>query len=651
MRRRFNTLERVILRWIHHGRCSLCGKDLPVKWHPDHVIPYAAGGCTIITNGQPTCPTCNQKKGAKMPLEPLQPWQHLLRAWQQNTHEKFMAELPQDALIVAVPGAGKTLMACRIIHSLLAAGAVTSTIIVAPSVPLIYQWVDDAYAKAGIQLCPLEPRTMVGGVYPDDFHGLVTTYHTLQGKDGQLAIAAILHKHHGRVLAVVDEIHHAATSLAWGAALENAFDRAAYRVLLSGTPFRTDGIPLPFINYDTKGNCIPFDTYSYAQGLTDKVCRRIVFPKYDGQLEYWNGEEIIETTFHDNVSESLAHQRLKAAITSDWLDGVIQDAHERLCICRQNGHADAGGLIVCIDDFHARKVMERVRSITGTTPVLVTHREEDAQRKITEFKTTTKPWIVAVRLISEGVDIPRLRVGIYATNILTELYFWQFCGRFIRVIPDLECEQDAFIFIPSDPVLKSYAQEIYEERERQLRQVLDAILEEEGPDEEPPPENPELLRYRSIYGIGSAEQDGAIFLQGIEVSREEYQFACAHVPSHLQNETSLLAAILALRAVQGNTKPPTPPAATHQTTADSNQQLRIVAMHHETDLIQVLHRRLLDTGKLTKDPDTDERFFSHFQHSLNQRVGVKDKRLCSLEQFKQRALYIRQCIRSGSYAS
>jgi superfamily II DNA or RNA helicase len=577
------------------------------------------------------------------------PWEYVLRTWQQQFYEKYIAERPQDALLVAVPGAGKTAAAERMMHHLLASGSVTCVIVVAPSIPLMYQWIDDAHAKAGIQLCPLETRAMAQGIYPDDFHGLVTTYQTLQGKEGQLAIAAILHRHQGHVLAVIDEVHHAGMHLSWGTALENAFEYASHRLFLSGTPFRTDGIPLPFLTYDSQGKAVAFETYSYAQGLTDKVCRRIVFPKYDGQLEYWNGEEIIQATFRDTQTEKDARDRLKAALTSDWLDGVIRDAHERLQVCRQNGHTNAGGLIVCMDDAHARRVAEKVRRLTGTTPVLVTHREEEAQRKIAEFTCQTTPWIVAVKLISEGVDIPRLRVGIYATNILTELYFWQFCGRFIRVIPDLECEQDAFIFIPSDPILKSYAQEIYAERERQLRQLVDSVIEQDG-DDCGPAQDPDLLRYRSIYAVGSAEQDGAIFLQGIEVTRQEYQWALDHVPAHLQTETSLLVAILTLRSLQGNGTA-LPPIHPPQTATDPTYRLRILAMQDETALVQGLHRRLLDMGKLTKDPATDERFFSHFQYQLNKMVGVTDKHLCSLEQLQQRARYIRQCIRSGSYAS
>lgn len=582
-----------------------------------------------------------------MPVQPLRPWTHALREWQQDFYEQYTSALPRDCLLVAVPSAGKTTATCRIMHSHLLSGAATHIIVICPSVHLMAQWIEAAHEKGAIQLCPLEPRTMVEGHYPDDFHGHVTTYQTLQGKIGQLALAALLHKHQGQLLVVVDEVHHAGINLSWGVALENAFERAAFRLFLSGTPFRTDGIPLPFVDYEMNGQCHAFYSYSYTQGLTDKVCRRIVFPKYDGQLEYWNGEEIIRTTFHDDTSEIVARDRLKAAITSDWLDGVILDAHTRLDLCRQNGHRDAGGLIVCMDDFHARKVVERVKALTGTVPTLVTHQEEAAHEKIVTFATSATPWIVAVKMISEGVDLPRLRVGIYATNILTELYFWQFCGRFIRMIPDLVCEQDAFVFIPSDPVLLAYAQKIYQEDTEQLRQVVSDIVE--GVETTScewtyGPESMDLLRFRSVYGTGTAEQDGAIFLDGVEVSADEYRAVCTLVPAALQSEKALLAAILVWRSLKSSAPDKDSPP---EQEPSSNYKRRAIAMQRESELVKAFRLRLLDQGKMTTAED--QRFFSHLQSSLNRLVHVKDKRLCTLAHLHEREQYLHQLIRSGTY--
>jgi type I site-specific restriction endonuclease len=74
-------------------------------------------------------------------------------------------------------------------------------------------------------------------------------------------------------------------------------------------------------------------------------------------------------------------------------------------------------------------------------------------------------------MVSEGVDIPRLRVGVYATTVQSELFFRQAIGRFVRLIPSIE-EQSAALFIPADSRLMHHALAIKEEREHHLRAVV-----------------------------------------------------------------------------------------------------------------------------------------------------------------------------------
>jgi superfamily II DNA or RNA helicase len=591
-----------------------------------------------------------------MPPALLPPWTKDVRNWQENTHGHYLQVLPPDCLIVAVPGAGKTLLANRVLHSLLTQGLVDHGLVLCPSKHLVSQWIDSAHENGSIELCPLDSTRILEGADPDHYHGHVATYHAMTSHLGQAAMEALISKYQGRVMIILDELHHAGIARPWGKALESIFARAAYRLLLSGTPFRTDGTALPFVTYDSQGQCLAFTNYTYGQGLTDQICRRLHFPKFDGQLEYWNGEDTISITFKDEVSEARARERLNAAITSDWLNGVILEAHERLQIIRRHGHADAGGLIVCRDDAHARKVQERVRQLTGCQAVLVTSREEEAHERIEAFTKGQDPWIVAVHMISEGVDIPRLRVGVYATNILTELYFWQFCGRFIRMIDALPCDQDASIYIPSDDVIMAYAARIYQEGERQLREARQAILETMDPDDEGEsgycsPEQQDLLRSRSIYATGTAIPDGAIFLDGEEVTSQEYQWACQTVPPRLQTERSLLAAIYVARsqgtaAAAGPAEPPPSPHAAPPAEALWRQCAQ--AGREEKSLVDMLHRFLKDR-RLIKDQEESNRFFSRLQAELNRLVNVPDKGACGLAQFGTRKAYLLQLLRSGHY--
>lgn len=146
---------------------------------------------------------------------------------------------------------------------------------------------------------------------------------------------------------------------------------------------------------------------------------------------------------------------------------VLRRAHHRLTAIREHGHAEAGGLVVCMDQSHARGVAELLRRLTGTAPALALSDDPHATAVIADYAGGRKEWIVAVRQVSEGTDIPRLRVGIWATNTSTELFFRQVVGRLVRVIPGLP-EQDAYLYLPADPQLLGHARGLAEERSHAL---------------------------------------------------------------------------------------------------------------------------------------------------------------------------------------
>ena len=73
--------------------------------------------------------------------------------------------------------------------------------------------------------------------------------------------------------------------------------------------------------------------------------------------------------------------------------------------------------------------------------------------------------MVAVRMVSEGVDVPRLAVGVYATSASTPLYFAQAIGRFVRARRPGET---ASVFLPSVPPLLRLAGELEAVRDHVL---------------------------------------------------------------------------------------------------------------------------------------------------------------------------------------
>ena len=144
---------------------------------------------------------------------------------------------------------------------------------------------------------------------------------------------------------------------------------------------------------------------------------------------------------------------------------------------RRDGHRDAGGLVVAADSSHARRIAALLREATGQSPLVVLHNEPRAAEKLAAFTNTRDPWIVAVNMVSEGVDIPRLRVGVYATAAKTPLVFRQIVGRFVRTIPNRPLEP-SWLYIPADPVLRDHAAAVQQELRHALRAPEDDLAGE-----------------------------------------------------------------------------------------------------------------------------------------------------------------------------
>jgi superfamily II DNA or RNA helicase len=183
-------------------------------------------------------------------------------------------------------------------------------------------------------------------------------------------------------------------------------------------------------------------------------------------------------TFEDPLSSSLANQRLRTALSIDgeWLTSVLEEAGERLTNVRRT-HADAGGLVIATDQEHAKGIADLLRRRFGMSATVVTSDDPTASQRLTAFGADRSEWLVAVRMVSEGVDIPRLRVGVYATTTTTDLFFRQAVGRFVRWLPGLR-DQRAWLYLPDDPRLRLRSAEIGEARRHSLRR-------ERRPDEDP----------------------------------------------------------------------------------------------------------------------------------------------------------------------
>jgi superfamily II DNA or RNA helicase len=385
-----------------------------------------------------------------------------LRAWQQAAAGAVHAHAGGSFLASATPAAGKTTFGLGVAHRMLSEGRVARVAVVAPTTHICRQWALDA-ARYGIDLEPNRPNA--AGPEPRDRHGIAVTYATLAAGPG-------VHRRRcteAPTLLIADEPHHMGELAAWGRSTLAAFERARFRLLLSGTPFRSDNTPIPWVEYDEDGVSRADYAYGYTDALLDGVCRPVTFHTYGGEMEWMSDGRRRSADFSVALPAVEAARRLRTALDpdGDWVAHVLRDAHASLVDLRAGTHPDAGGLVVAIDKEHAERLAARLARIAGEPPEIVTSDAPDASARIQRFAAGSGSWLVSVLMVSEGVDIPRLRVGVYATSARTELFFRQVVGRFIRRTP-VPKDQMSHLFLPSDPTLKALATRIEEERNHAL---------------------------------------------------------------------------------------------------------------------------------------------------------------------------------------
>jgi len=399
-----------------------------------------------------------------------------LRAWQQAAMERYVEQQPRDFLAVATPGAGKTTFALTLASYLLHNHVVQQVTVVAPTEHLKKQWAEAA-ARIGIRL---DPAYSSGRLSPD-YQGVVITY-------AGVGVNPMLHRNRveqRKTLVILDEIHHAGDSKSWGEACAEAFEPATRRLALTGTPFRSDTNPIPFVSYEAGNDGIRKSvadyTYGYGNALDDHVVRPVIFLSYSGNMRWRTkaGDEVAARLGEPMTKDAVAQAwRTALAPQGEWMPNVLRAADKRLTEVRKL-IPDAGGLVIATDQNVARAYAKMIREITGEGVTLVLSDEAEASQRITDFSEGTQRWMVAVRMVSEGVDVPRLAVGVYATSISTPLFFAQAVGRFVRA---RKRGETASVFLPSVPTLLTFANEMELQRDHVLdrkKKAEDGLYDEE----------------------------------------------------------------------------------------------------------------------------------------------------------------------------
>jgi superfamily II DNA or RNA helicase len=515
---------------------------------------------------------------------------------------QYLDRLPRDFLAVATPGAGKTTFALTVAAELLGRRLVDRVVVVAPTEHLKTQWAEAA-GRAGI---PIDPAFSSGrGRASADFLGVAVTYAGVAANP----LAMRIRTERFKTLVILDEIHHAGDALSWGEAVREAFEPAHRRLALTGTPFRSDVNPIPFVTYAPDEDGVPRSVadyaYGYARALADHVVRPVLFLAYSGQMRWRTraGDEVA-ARLGEPLTKDLAAQALRTALdpAGSWVPSVLEAADTRLTEVRRHV-PDAGGLVIASDQDSARAYAAVLHKVTGARPTLVLSDEKAASRRIAEFAEGEERWMVAVRMVSEGVDVPRLAVGVYATTTTTPLYFAQAVGRFVRA---RRRGETASVFLPSTTNLLGLAAEMEVQRDHVLGRPVasdddvfaaeDELLAREQAAEGASAEE-QLLPFQALGSEARFDRvlyDGGEFGHAGEVhvgSEEEMDFLgipgllepdqVRDLLRHRQDERARRTGAGARR----DAEPEVPAAAAHQRLAVLRRELNglVAAWHHRTD--------------------------------------------------------------------
>ena len=471
------------------------------------------------------------------------------RRWQAAFLAAHTAAADRDFLLVATPGAGKSLAAC---HAIRAAGC-AQAIVVCPTMALRAQWADAA-DLVGLHL---DPRWRnADGAWRADVDGVVVTYQ-------QVASAPDLFAHHlaRSTFVVLDEVHHAGESATWGTALRTAFEGAEKRLALSGTPFRSDARAIPFVRYDEDRRCAPNFVYGYGEAVADAVCRPLAFRLLDATLRWRVDAQETIAAFADELEPQDDARRLRTAIdpATPLLPRMLRDA-DTLLVKARAVIGDAAGLVLCDDRAHARATAALLRTIAGEKPVVVVSDEVGAHARIDRFArggADAPRWLVAVNMVSEGVDVPRLVLAAYATVKRTDLFFRQAVGRVVRRRADDPGDLVATVFLPADPTLKACAERVEVELRQQVSDDVGAAF-----DVEPPLG---VARRADFQPLDAQVEPGGMIVAGVHYGREEVDAARRLLRELGQSERALRSVLEFVRRERAVSTPvPGPSVPAHR---------------------------------------------------------------------------------------
>lgn len=439
-----------------------------------------------------------------------------LRPWQERAKKAVAKEWEVDkdskVLVAACPGAGKTYFAAALASDKLRENSVDVALVVSPSTNIKEQWAEQlngigVQAHHRVNNETLKDRDAFNLSMIEDNKAICVTYQQLS-RDSEL-FEKFAMKH--RTMLIADEVHHADDSAEFGRALEAVAEVAEYKLALSGTPFNSTGGSLAMCpvteEIDENGRRIkvvaPIAAYSYGDAVHEQTCRTVEFVKVFGKgvVERRDIVSNVRNTHVIDLARARKTDRIGYLLDPDgeFIDVLLEEGVQALLQIKEHDKR-AAMLVVAKDKDHGARLAKKLAHLAQVhklePPLEVYNDSPKVHDRIRMLDKDHTDIVVTVRMISEGVDVKRLRVGVYATNYLTKMFFIQFVGRFIRWDDRLGGEQFGKVIIPAHPLLLEYAREIE-------KMCIAALLKEpDGSDGEAPEQRTEVVAVCTDGSVG-----------------------------------------------------------------------------------------------------------------------------------------------------
>ena len=371
-----------------------------------------------------------------------------LRAWQKECIEEAISRYQSGQshfLCLATPGAGKTLMASRLAKQLIDNDLIDLVICITPAIIVSEDFKHELEIQLGKKL-----NGKLGSA------GRCLTYHAMLSENN---IWDLFEDH--RVFVIFDEIHHCSgndihNSNAWGQKIISEIQgKAKFTLALTGTPWRSDNIPITLGKYCDKGTVHCDYSYGLTRAIEDNVCRTPSITLIDNdKITLTEDGTSSQFTSFDTLFKDSKCSYQSLIESESLIEYMLKQADKKLSSLRKIDKK-SGGLIVASSVSHAKNIHKTLKRLLNEDAQIVTYLEPDAVSLIKRYKVGKTKWIISVGMISEGTNIPRLKVCCYLTRVKTELYFRQVLGRVLRA--DGSENDTGFFYMPAEPTLSKYA--------------------------------------------------------------------------------------------------------------------------------------------------------------------------------------------------